>query len=249
MSTHGRKYREVAKLIDPLKRYSVEEACALVGKTAKSNFKFAPAKNQKKERKTFDETVDVAIRLGVDPKHADQMVRGAVVLPHGIGKTVRVAVFAKGDKAKDAENAGADIVGAEDLAAKVQEGFMDFDVAIATPDMMGVVGRLGKILGPRGLMPNPKVGTVTADVARAVRESKAGKVEFRVEKAGIVHVPVGKASFEAKKLQDNVNAILDTIIRAKPATAKGTYLKSVAISTTMGPGIKLDAGAITAAHK
>jgi len=249
MSTHGRKYREAAKLIDPLKRYSVEEACALVGKTAKSNFKFAPAKNQKKERKTFDETVDVAIRLGVDPKHADQMVRGAVVLPHGIGKTVRVAVFAKGDKAKDAENAGADIVGAEDLAAKVQEGFMDFDVAIATPDMMGVVGRLGKILGPRGLMPNPKVGTVTADVARAVRESKAGKVEFRVEKAGIVHVPVGKASFEAKKLQDNVNAILDTIIRAKPATAKGTYLKSVAISTTMGPGIKLDAGAITAAHK
>jgi large subunit ribosomal protein L1 len=249
MSKRGRKYLEAAKLIDPLKRYSVEEACALVGKTAKSNFKYAPPKKQKKERKTFDETVDVAIRLGVDPKHADQMVRGALVLPHGIGKTVRVAVFAKGDKAKDAENAGADIVGAEDLAAKVQGGFMDFDVAIATPDMMGVVGRLGKILGPRGLMPNPKVGTVTADVARAVRESKAGKVEFRVEKAGIVHVSVGKASFEAKKLQDNVNAILDTIIRAKPATAKGTYLKSVAISTTMGPGIKLDAGAITAAHK
>src|SRR5436189_5491542 len=162
--------------------------------------------------------------LGVDPKHADQMVRGAVVLPHGIGKTVRVAVFAKGDKAKDAENAGADIIGAEDLAAKVQEGFMDFDVAIATPDMMGVVGRLGKVLGPPGLMPNPKVGTVTADVSRAVRESKAGKVEFRVEKAGIVHVPVGRVSFEAKKLQDNVNAILDTIIRAKPATAKGIYL-------------------------
>ncbi len=253
MSHRGKKYIEAAKLIDPLKRYSVEEACAIVGKTAKSNFKFPPPKSSgktpKKERKSWDETVDVAIRLGVDPKHADQMVRGAVVLPHGIGKTVRVAVFAKGDKAKDAESAGADIVGAEDLAAKVQEGFMDFDVAIATPDMMGVVGRLGKVLGPRGLMPNPKVGTVTADVAKAVRESKAGKVEFRVEKAGIVHVPVGKASFEPKKLQDNVNAILDTIIRAKPATAKGTYLKSVAMSTTMGPGIKLDAVAITNAHK
>ena len=253
MAKHAKKYVEGSKLIDPLKRYSVEEACAIVGKTAKSNFKFAAPKNSgktpKKERKSWDETVDVAIRLGVDPKHADQMVRGAVVLPHGIGKTVRVAVFAKGDKAKDAEAAGADIVGAEDLAAKVQEGFMDFDVAIATPDMMGVVGRLGKVLGPRGLMPNPKVGTVTADVAKAVRESKAGKVEFRVEKAGIVHVPVGKASFEPKKLQDNVNAILDTIIRAKPATAKGTYLKTVSMSTTMGPGIRLDAVAITNAHK
>jgi large subunit ribosomal protein L1 len=251
MANRGKKYVEASKLIDPLKRYSVEEACALVGKTAKSNFKFPPPKGAKvvKERKGWDETVDVAIRLGVDPKHADQMVRGAVVLPHGIGKKVRVAVFAKGDKAKEAENAGADIVGAEDLAAKVQEGFMDFDVAIATPDMMGVVGRLGKVLGPRGLMPNPKVGTVTADVARAVRESKAGKVEFRVEKAGIVQVPVGKASFEPKKLEANVNAILDTIIRAKPATAKGTYLKSVAMSTTMGPGIKLDAVAITNAHK
>jgi large subunit ribosomal protein L1 len=158
-------------------------------------------------------------------------------------------VFAKGDKAREATDAGADVVGAEDLAAKVQEGFMDFDVAIATPDMMGVVGRLGKVLGPRGLMPNPKVGTVTADVARAVRESKAGKVEFRVEKAGIVHVPVGRASFDPKRLQDNVNAILDTIIRAKPATAKGVYLKGVTLSTTMGPGIKLDPGAITAAHK
>lgn len=234
MAKQGKKFVEAAKLIDPLKRYSVDEACALVGKTAK---------------KKFDETVDVAIRLGVDPKHADQMVRGAVVLPHGIGKTVRVAVFAKGDKAREAQDAGADIVGAEDLAAKVQEGFMDFDVAIATPDMMGVVGRLGKVLGPRGLMPNPKVGTVTADVARAVRESKAGKVEFRVEKAGIVHVPVGKASFESKKLQDNVNAILDTIMRAKPATAKGVYLKTVSMSTTMGPGIKIDTAVISAAHK
>ncbi|TMB26148.1 MAG: 50S ribosomal protein L1 [Deltaproteobacteria bacterium] len=234
MAKPGKKYLEALKLIDREKRYSVDEACALVGKTAK---------------KKFDETVDVAIRLGVDPKHADQMVRGAVVLPHGIGKTVRIAVFAKGDKAREAQEAGADTVGAEDLAAKVQEGWLDFDVAIATPDMMGVVGRLGKVLGPRGLMPNPKVGTVTADVTRAVREAKAGKVEFRVEKAGIVHVPVGKASFDVKRLTDNVNAILDTVMRAKPATAKGTYLKGVSVSTTMGPGIRLDTAAISALHK
>jgi len=234
MAKPGKKYLEALKLIDREKRYSVDEACALVGKTAK---------------KKFDETVDVAIRLGVDPKHADQMVRGAVVLPHGIGKTVRIAVFAKGDKAREAQEAGADTVGAEDLAAKVQEGWLDFDVAIATPDMMGVVGRLGKVLGPRGLMPNPKVGTVTADVTRAVREAKAGKVEFRVEKAGIVHVPVGKASFDVKRLTDNVNTILDTVMRAKPATAKGTYLKGVSVSTTMGPGIRLDTAAISALHK
>jgi large subunit ribosomal protein L1 len=237
MAKHGKKYLAAAKLIDVNKRYSVDEAVGLVRKAAETT------------QRKFDETVDIAIRLGVDPKHADQMVRGAVVLPHGIGKTVRVAVFAKGDKAREATDAGADVVGAEDLAAKVQEGWMEFDVAIATPDMMGVVGRLGKVLGPRGLMPNPKVGTVTADVSRAVRESKAGKVEFRVEKAGIVHVPVGRASFDAKRLLDNVNAILDTIIRAKPATAKGVYLKGVTISTTMGPGIKMDAAAITAAHK
>jgi|SRR3954464_7233762 len=234
MAKRGKKYLEAAKLIDRDKRYSVDEACALVGKTAS---------------KKFDETVDVAIRLGVDPKHADQMVRGAVVLPHGIGKTMRIAVFAKGDKAREAQEAGADTVGAEDLAAKVQEGWLDFDVAIATPDMMGVVGRLGKVLGPRGLMPNPKVGTVTADVTRAVREAKAGKVEFRVEKAGIVHVPVGKASFDTKRLTDNVNAILDTVMRAKPATAKGTYLKGVSVSSTMGPGIRLDTAAISALHK
>ena len=231
---HGKKYIEAAKTIDANKRYTIEEACALVGKTA---------------TKKFNETVDVSIRLGVDPKHADQMVRGAVVLPHGIGKSVRVAVFAKGEKAKEAEAAGADLVGAEDLAAKVAEGFLDFDVAIATPDMMGVVGRLGKVLGPRGLMPNPKVGTVTADVARAVRESKAGKVEFRAEKAGIVHAPIGKASFDAKKLQDNVTALIETIIKAKPATAKGVYLKGVSISTTMGPGIRLDAAAIANHYK
>jgi large subunit ribosomal protein L1 len=231
---HGKKYKEAAALIDREKRYSVDEACALVSKTGK---------------KKFDESVDVAIRLGVDPKHAEQMVRGAVVLPHGLGKTVRVAVFAKGDKAKEAEAAGADVVGAEDLAAKVQEGWLEFDQAIATPDMMGVVGRLGKVLGPRGLMPNPKVGTVTTDVARAVREIKAGKVEFRAEKAGIVHAPIGKVSFDAKKLKDNVTALLEVIIKAKPAAAKGTYLKGVTISTTMGPGIKLDASAIANTYK
>jgi large subunit ribosomal protein L1 len=231
---HGKKYKAALELVDREKRYSVEEACSIVGKTGK---------------KKFDETVDVAIRLGVDPKHAEQMVRGAVVLPHGIGKAVRVAVFAKGDKAKEAEAAGADVVGAEELAAKVQEGWLDFDKAIATPDMMGVVGRLGKVLGPRGLMPNPKVGTVTTDVARAVRETKAGKVEFRVEKAGIVHAPIGKASFDEKKLRDNVNALLEVIIKAKPAAAKGTYLKGVSLSTTMGPGIKLDTAAIANAYK
>jgi large subunit ribosomal protein L1 len=231
---HGKKYKEAAALIDREKRYSVEEACALVGKTGK---------------KKFDESVDVAIRLGVDPKHAEQMVRGAVVLPHGLGKTVRVAVFAKGDKAKEAEAAGADVVGAEDLAAKVQEGWLEFDQAIATPDMMGVVGRLGKVLGPRGLMPNPKVGTVTTDVARAIREIKAGKVEFRVEKAGIVHAPIGKVSFDVNKLKDNVTALLEVIIKAKPAAAKGIYLKGVTISTTMGPGIKLDASAIANTYK
>jgi large subunit ribosomal protein L1 len=230
----GKKYVEAAKLIDPNKRYTVEDACALVGKTG---------------TKKFDETVEIAIKLGVDPKHADQMVRGAVVLPHGIGKTVRVAVFAKGEKAKEAEAAGADVVGAEDLAAKVAEGWLEFDKAIATPDMMGVVGRLGKVLGPRGLMPNPKVGTVTADVTRAVRETKAGKVEFRAEKAGIVHAPVGKVSFEAKKLQDNVGALLEVIFKAKPSSAKGTYLRGVTLSTTMGPGIKLDPAAISAAHR
>jgi large subunit ribosomal protein L1 len=231
---HGKKYKAAAELIDREKRYSVEEACALVGKTG---------------TKKFDESVDVAIRLGVDPKHAEQMVRGAVVLPHGLGKSVRVAVFAKGDKAKEAEAAGADVVGAEDLAAKVQEGWLEFDQAIATPDMMGVVGRLGKVLGPRGLMPNPKVGTVTTDVARAIREIKAGKVEFRAEKAGIIHAPIGKVSFDQKKLKDNVTALLEVIIKAKPAAAKGTYLKGVTISTTMGPGIKLDASAIANTYK
>jgi len=222
---HGKKYTEAAKSVDANKRYTIEEACALVGKTAK---------------KKFDETVDVSIRLGVDPKHADQMVRGAVVLPHGIGKSVRVAVFAKGDKARDAEAAGADIVGAEELAAKVAEGFLDFDVAIATPDMMGVVGRLGKVLGPRGLMPNPKLGTVTQDVTAAVKAAKAGSIEFRAEKAGIVHAGVGKASFSEDAIAANVKALVSAINRAKPSGAKGTFIKKVSISSTMGPGVKLD---------
>jgi large subunit ribosomal protein L1 len=192
----------------------------------------------------FDESVDVAVRLGVNPKHADQMVRGALVLPHGTGATKRVLVFAKGEKASEAEAAGADIVGADDLVAKVQEGFLDFDTVVATPDMMGAVGRLGRVLGPRGLMPNPKVGTVTVDVAKAVREAKAGKIEFRVERAGIVHAPVGKRSFGIEKLEENVRALVGALLKAKPAAAKGTYLRSITLSTTMGPGIKVDPSTI-----
>ena len=234
MAQHGKKYRKLSSKFDHQKRYSVEEACTLV-----------------KELKAakFDESVDVAVNLGVDPKHADQMVRGAVVLPHGIGKAVKVAVFAKGDKAKEAEAAGADIVGAEDLAQRISEGFLDFEKAIATPDMMGVVGKLGKILGPRGLMPNPKVGTVTVDVARAVKETKAGKIEFRVEKAGIVHAPIGKVSMAPEQIAANLTELLATVMRLKPSTAKGVYLKGVAISTTMGPGVKLDQIALGNAFK
>lgn len=193
----------------------------------------------------FDETVDVAVKLGVDPRHADQMVRGAVVLPNGLGKDVRVLVFAKGEKEKEALDAGADYVGAEDLVAKIQEGWFDFDTAIATPDMMGVVGKIGKLLGPRGLMPNPKVGTVTFDVGRAVKESKAGKVEFRVEKAGIVHAPVGKVSFELEKLEGNILAIVEALVKAKPSAAKGTYIRKISVSSTMGPGINLDIAEVT----
>jgi len=221
----GKKYKAALELVDREKRYSVEEACSIVGKTGK---------------KKFDETVDVAIRLGVDPKHAEQMVRGAVVLPHGIGKAVRVAVFAKGDKAKEAEAAGADVVGAEELAAKVQEGWLDFDKAIATPDMMGVVGRLGKVLGPRGLMPNPKSGTVTFDVARAVREVKGGKVEFRTDKFGIVHAPIGKVSFDSTQLSQNLTALVDALIRNKPATSKGQYLRTFFLAATQGPSVPVD---------
>jgi large subunit ribosomal protein L1 len=188
----------------------------------------------------FDESVDVAVKLGVDPRHADQMVRGTCVLPHGTGKTVRVLAFAKGEKEKEALDAGADYAGGEDLAKKIQEGWLEFDKTVATPDMMGVVGKLGKILGPRGMMPNPKVGTVTFDIGRAVNELKGGKVEFRVEKAGIVHVPLGRVSFGAEKLVENLKAVMETIIRLKPAASKGVYLRSVSISTTMGPGVKLD---------
>ncbi len=188
----------------------------------------------------FDETVDMAVRLGVNPRHADQMVRGAVVLPNGTGQTVRVAVFAKGDKAKEAEEAGADFVGDDDLVAKVQEGFLDFDRVIATPDMMGKVGKLGRVLGPRGLMPNPKVGTVTPNPGPAVKEAKAGKIQYRVEKAGIVHARIGKASFSAEQLAENANALLTQLLRQKPSTAKGTYLRSITLSSTMGPGIRVD---------
>jgi large subunit ribosomal protein L1 len=217
-------------LIDRTKTYSVEEAMDIVKK--------APAAK-------FDESVDLSLRLGVDPKHADQMVRGAIVLPHGIGKTVRVAVFAKGDKEREAREAGADVVGAEDLVEKIQGGFMDFDSTVATPDLMGQVGRLGKVLGPRGLMPNPKMGTVTFDVARAVREVKAGKVEFRVDKAGNVHVQVGKKSFPQENLVANAMALLEAVVKAKPAASKGVYLRSLTLSTTMGPGIPVDAQRVT----
>ncbi|RII29360.1 MAG: 50S ribosomal protein L1 [Geobacter sp.] len=231
MSKSGKKLNEAATKIDRVKLYPLVTALDVVKQGA-----FAK----------FDETVDVAVRLGVDPRHADQMVRGAVVLPNGLGKTVRVLVFAKGEKEKEALDAGADYVGAEDLVAKIQEGWFDFDTAIATPDMMGVVGKIGKILGPRGLMPNPKVGTVTFDVGRAVKESKAGKVEFRVEKAGIVHAPVGKVSFDADKLKGNVLALVEALIKAKPSAAKGVYIKKISVSATMGPGINLDVSDVTA---
>jgi large subunit ribosomal protein L1 len=225
MAQLAKKQREAKSKVDRAKKHTLEEACALVKKAA-------PAK--------FDETVDLAVRLGVNPRHADQMVRGAVVLPHGTGQSLRVLVFAKGEKAKEAEANGADMVGAEDLVAKVQEGFMDFDRVIATPDMMGQVGKLGRILGPRGLMPNPKVGTVTFDVKTAVSEAKAGKVEYRVEKAGIVHARIGKVSFAEKALFTNADALIQALVRAKPATAKGIYLRSITMSSTMGPGVRID---------
>jgi large subunit ribosomal protein L1 len=231
---NGKKFKAASSKVDRNKRYKLDDAVKLLKDTA---------------TKKFDETVDAAINLGVDPKHADQVVRGAVVLPHGMGKAVKVAVFAKGDKAREAQEAGADIVGAEDLAEKIQGGFMDFDKVIAAPDMMGVVGRLGKVLGPRGLMPNPKVGTVTMDVAKAVKEQKAGKVEFRVEKAGIVHVPFGKASFDPQKLKDNFSIIMELIFKAKPQTAKGVYVKNVTVSCTMGPGIKVDLSELASHHE
>jgi large subunit ribosomal protein L1 len=222
----SKRYDAAAALVDRQKQHTIEEALDIVQQT--------PAAK-------FDETIDLSIRLGVDPKHADQMVRGAVVMPNGIGKSVRVAVFAKGEKEREARDAGADVVGAEDLVERIQGGWMEFDTAVATPDLMGQVGRLGKVLGPRGLMPNPKLGTVTFDVARAVREAKAGKVEFRVDKAGNVHVPIGKRSFPAAQLQENALAMLEAIMRAKPAAAKGQYLRSLTVSSTMGPGVPVDA--------
>lgn len=225
MLKRGKRILAAKAKVEPGKRYSLKEATEIVASTAATK---------------FDETVDAAIRLGVNPAHADQMVRGSVVLPHGLGKTVRVLVFAKGEKEKEALDAGADLVGNDEVIEKIKGGWMEFDRVIATPDMMGSVGKIGKILGPRGLMPNPKVGTVTFEVANAVKELKAGKVEFRVEKAGIVHSPVGKVSFGAEKLRENVSALLETIIKLKPASSKGTYIKSISISSTMGVGVRID---------
>lgn len=225
MGKTGKKYLEAKKMVVTDVKHGVEQALkiAVDGSYAK-----------------FDETIDVAVRLGVDPRHADQMVRGTVVLPHGTGKQIKVLVFAKGEKEIEAKEAGADYVGNDDLVAKIQEGWLDFDKAVATPDMMGVVGRMGRILGPRGLMPNAKTGTVTFDIAKAVNDLKAGKIDFRVEKAGILHVPMGKVSFGVSKLLDNISAFFETVQRLRPAASKGTYMRSVAVSTTMGPGIRID---------
>ena len=225
MSKRSKRYLEIKKKMDATKRYSVQDAVDMVVASGSAK---------------FDETVDVAIRLGVNPAHADQMVRGAVALPNGLGKKVRVLVFAKGDKEKEAMDAGADFAGADEWVEKIKGGWLEFDRVIATPDMMGSVGKLGKILGPRGLMPNPKVGTVTFDIANAVSELKAGRVEFRVEKAGIVHCPVGKVSFGADKLRENFMALLETVVKLKPASSKGIYLRSISLSTAMGPGVKVD---------
>ena len=223
---HGKKYIESKKLVDKTRLYDLEEGCALCIDMAKAK---------------FDETVELHVRLGVDSRHADQQVRGAVVLPHGTGKNVKVLAIVKGDKEKEALEAGADLVGAEEMVAKIQnDGFMDFDVLITSPDMMGLVGRLGRVLGPRGLMPNPKAGTVTPNIAQAVKDAKAGKIEYRLDKANIIHVPVGKASFGTEKLSENINTVMDAVVKAKPAAAKGQYIRSVSIATTMGPGVKLN---------
>lgn len=231
MKHRGKAYRAVLVKVDRGQRYLLEEGLSLVRETARAK---------------FDETVEIAIRLGVDPRQADQNIRGTVMLPHGTGKPVRVLAFAKGEKDKEAREAGADFVGAEDLIKKIKEGWVDFDKAVATPDMMGAVGRIGKILGPRGLMPNPKTGTVALDIAKAVKEIKAGKLEFRVDKAGIVHVPIGKISFGSDKLLDNARVVLTSILRAKPASAKGNYVQGVTLSTTMGPGVKVDPSQVRA---
>ncbi|UFS68721.1 50S ribosomal protein L1 [Geomonas sp. RF6] len=229
-----KKLKEALAKVDRTKSYPLTDGLELVKSAS-----FAK----------FDETVDLVVKLGVDPRHADQMVRGAVVLPHGLGKEVRVLVFAKGEKEREAREAGADYVGADDLVQKIQGGWFEFDTAIATPDMMGVVGKIGKLLGPRGLMPNPKVGTVTFDLARAIKESKSGKVEFRVEKAGIIHAPVGKVSFPAETLKANVLALVEALQKAKPAAAKGTYMKKISVSSTMGPGVPIDLAEVTASLK
>ncbi|WP_081727645.1 50S ribosomal protein L1 [Halalkalibacter wakoensis] len=226
MAKKSKKYTDALKLVDRETAYQVEEAIELVKKTATAK---------------FDETVEVAVRLGVDPKKADQQIRGAVVLPNGTGKTQRVLVFAKGEKAKEAEAAGADFVGDEDFINKINQGWFEFDVIVATPDMMAQVGKLGRVLGPKGLMPNPKTGTVTFDVTKAVNEIKAGKVEYRVDKAGNIHVPIGKVSFETEKLVENFKTIIETLVKVKPAAAKGTYMKNVAIASTMGPGVRVNA--------
>ncbi|MBO8157454.1 MAG: 50S ribosomal protein L1 [Bacillaceae bacterium] len=225
MAKKGKKYLEALKLIDRTKAYDIKEAIELVKKTATAS---------------FDETVDAAFRLGVDPKKADQQIRGAMVLPHGTGKTQKVLVFAKGDKAKEAEAAGADYVGEQDLINKINQGWFDFDVVVATPDMMAEVGKLGRVLGPKGLMPNPKTGTVTFEVEKAVKEIKAGKIEYRVDKSGNIHVPIGKVSFDDQKLVENFEALVETLVKAKPQSSKGTYMRNVAISSTMGPGIRVD---------
>ncbi|HEY3316493.1 MAG TPA: 50S ribosomal protein L1 [Bacillota bacterium] len=225
MSIHGKRYEDSLKLVDRAKLYDPAEAMKLVKETAKAK---------------FDETVEVAIKLGVDPKQADQTVRGAVTLPNGTGKAVRVLVFAKGDKAKEALEAGADFVGAEDMVQKIEQGWLDFDVAVATPDVMGMVGKLGRVLGPRGLMPNPKTGTVSSDVKNAVREIKAGKIEYRLDKTAIIHAPIGKASFTPEALQENFSALMEAVVKAKPAASKGQYVRSVAVSSAMGPGIRIN---------
>jgi large subunit ribosomal protein L1 len=230
VAKHGKKYRQAAEKVEQ-RPYLLLDAIKIAADSAYAK---------------FDETVEIALRLGVDPKHADQMVRGTVVLPNGLGKTSRVLVFATGDKLREAEAAGADVVGSDELAKEIENGRLDFDAVVATPDMMRVVGRLGKVLGPRGLMPNPKAGTVTLDVARAVQEIKAGKVEFRVDKTGIIHAPVGKVSFGVEKLGENADALIGAVIKAKPSAAKGKYVRAVSLSSTMGPGIKVDEAALTA---
>jgi large subunit ribosomal protein L1 len=234
MAKVGKKYAEARSKVDPQKKYALADALSLVVGSAYAK---------------FDESVDVALRLGVDPRHADQMIRGSVVLPHGTGKTTRVLVFAKGDKEKEAKDAGADFVGADDIAEKIQGGWLDFDKVIATPDLMGVVGKLGKVLGPRGLMPNPKLGTVTFDVGKAVQDMKAGRVDFRVDKVGIIHCSVGKVSFGPDKIMDNLKALLDIIMKLKPSSSKGTYVKGVAVSSTMGPGVRIDPSEVVQAVK